>query len=209
MKSPGIFITLEGPDGSGKSTQALLLINFLKKSGYKVLHTREPGGDRVAENIRRLLLSPRNKIAPETELFLYWASRSQHVRQVIIPALARGVVVVCERFNDATIAYQGYGRGVDLKLISKMNQLASSGLRPDLTVLLDIAPEKGLKKALEAKGVKDRFEQEKISFHKRVRRGYLDLAAREPQRIKKISSSGTIEHIQQQIQILVNKKLSQ
>ncbi|MDD5260105.1 MAG: dTMP kinase [bacterium] len=209
MKYPGIFITLEGPDGSGKSTQALLLIKFLKKSGYQVLHTREPGGDRVAESIRRLLLSPYNKITPETELFLYWASRSQHVQQVINPALARGVIVICERFNDATLAYQGYGRGVDLKLIKKMNQLASGGLIPDLTFLLDIAPERGLKKVLEAKGVKDRFELEKLSFHKRVRKGYLELANQEPQRIKKISGSGTIEHIQQQIRCIINKKLGQ
>ena len=209
MKQPGMFITLEGPDGSGKSTQALLLIKFLKKAGHEVLHTREPGGDRVAESIRRLLLSPRNKIVPETELFLYWASRAQHVRQVIDPALARGVIVVCERFNDATIAYQGYGRGVDLKLIRKMNRIASGGLTPDLTFLLDIEPEKGLKKVLEAKGVKDRFELEKISFHKRVRQGYLKLASQEPRRIKKISGTGTIDHIHQQIMLSINKKLGQ
>lgn len=209
MKYPGIFITLEGPDGSGKSTQALLLIKFLKKSGYKVLHTREPGGDRIAESIRRLLLSPHNKITPETELFLYWASRSQHVQKIINPALARGVVVVCERFNDATLAYQGYGRGVDLKLIKKMNQLAACGLIPDLTFLLDVPPERGLKKVLEAKGSKDRFELEKLSFHRRVRRGYLELAAQEPQRIKKISGSGTIEYIQQQIRCIIDKKLGQ
>jgi dTMP kinase len=209
MKHPGMFITLEGPDGSGKSTQALLLIRFLKKAGYKVLHTREPGGDRVAESIRRLLLSPHNKIVPETELFLYWASRAQHVRQVINPALARGVVVVCERFNDATIAYQGYGRGIDLKLIKKMNQLAAGGLKPDLTFLLDIPPARGLIKVLEAKGVKDRFELEKISFHKQVRRGYLDLAAQEPQRIKKISGSGPIEHIHRQMILIIKKKIGQ
>jgi dTMP kinase len=204
-----MFITLEGPDGSGKSTQALLLIKFLKKAGYKVLHTREPGGDRVAESIRRLLLSPRNQIVPETELFLYWASRSQHVQQVINPALAKGVVVVCERFNDATIAYQGYGRNVNLELIKKMNEIAAGGLTPDLTFLLDISPVRGLKKVLEAKGVKDRFEREKISFHNRVRQGYLTLAAQEPQRVKKISGTGSIEHIHQQIIKIIKKKLSQ
>lgn len=204
-----MFITLEGPDGSGKSTQALLLIRFLKKAGYQVLHTREPGGDRVAESIRRLLLSPHNKIVPETELFLYWACRAQHVQQIINPALARGVIVVCERFSDATVAYQGYGRGIDLKLIKSMNQLASGGLIPDLTFLLDIQPEKGLQKVLEAKGVKDRFELEKLSFHKRVRRGYLAIAAQEPGRVVKISGSGTIDRIHRRILLVVKKKLGQ
>lgn len=209
MKYPGMFITLEGPDGSGKSTQALLLIRFLKKTGYKVLHTREPGGDRVAESIRRLLLSPHNQIVPEAELFLYWASRAQHVQQIIQPALAQGRIVVCERFSDATVAYQGYGRGVDLVLIKKMNRLAAGGLAPDLTFLLDIPPARGLKKVMEAKGVKDRFELEKISFHRRVRQGYLALAAQEPRRIKKIAVNGTIDHIHQQLIYFVKKKLSQ
>jgi dTMP kinase len=204
-----MFITLEGPDGSGKSTQALLLIRFLKKAGYQVLHTREPGGDRVAESIRRLLLSPRNKIVPETELFLYWASRAQHVQQIINPALARGVIVVCERFSDATVAYQGYGRGIDLKLIKSMNKLAADGLTPDLTFLLDIQPAKGLKKVLEAKGVKDRFELEKLSFHQRVRRGYLAIAAQEPRRVIKISGSGTIDQIHRHMVLAVKKKLGQ
>lgn len=208
MKHPGIFITLEGPDGSGKSTQALLLIRFLKKAGFKVLHTREPGGDRVAESIRLLLLSPHNQIVPEAELFLYWASRSQHVQQVIKPALAQGWIVVCERFSDATVAYQGYGRGVDLILIKKINRLAAGGLTPDLTFLLDIPPARGLKKVMEAKGVKDRFELEKLSFHKRVRQGYLDLAAQEPRRIKKILVNGTIDHIHQQIIFYIKKKIS-
>lgn len=208
MSQPGIFITFEGPDGSGKSTQALLLIKYLKKAGFKVLHTREPGGDRVAENIRRLLLSPKNQIVPEAELFLYWASRAQHVQQIINPALAEGWIVVCERFGDATLAYQGYGRGMDLDLIKKMNRLAAGGLIPDLTFLLDIPPARGLKKVMEAKGVKDRFEREKLSFHKRVRQGYLDLAAEEPGRIKKISSNDTIDHIYQQILFFVKKKLN-
>lgn len=208
MSQPGIFITLEGPDGSGKSTQALLLIRFLKKAGFKVLHTREPGGDRIAESIRRLLLSPGNQIVPEAELFLYWASRAQHVRQVIKPVLAQGRIVVCERFSDATVAYQGYGRGVDLGLIKKMNRLAAGGLTPDLTFLLDIPPAKGLKKVLEAKGARDRFELENLSFHKRVRQGYLDLAAQEPRRIKKILVNDTIDHIHQQIIFFIKKKLS-
>lgn len=208
MSQPGIFITLEGPDGSGKSTQALLLIRFLKKAGFKVLHTREPGGDRVAESIRRLLLSPNNQIVPEAELFLYWASRAQHVQKVIDPALAKGWIVICERFSDATVAYQGYGRGVDLALIRKMNRLAAGGLTPDLTFLLDIPPAKGLKKVIEAKGRKDRFELEKLSFHKRVRQGYLVLAAREPRRIKKILVNDTIDHIHQQMIIFIKKKLS-
>ncbi len=208
MKYPGMFITLEGPDGSGKSTQALLLIRFLKKTGFKVLHTREPGGDRIAESIRRLLLSPLNRIVPEAELFLYWASRAQHVQLIIKPALAKGRVVVCERFGDATLAYQGYGRGVDLGLIRRMNRLSAGGLTPDLTFLLDIPPAKGLKKVIEAKGSKDRFELEKLSFHKRVRQGYLALAAREPRRIIKILVNDTIDHIHQQIIFFVKKKLS-
>ncbi|MBI5554227.1 MAG: dTMP kinase [Elusimicrobia bacterium] len=207
MSQPGLFITLEGPDGSGKSTQALLLIRFLKKAGFKVLLTREPGGDRVAESIRRLLLSPHNQIVPEAELFLYWASRAQHVQQIIKPALAQGQLVVGERFSDATVAYQGYGRGVDLGLIKKMNRLAAGGLTPDLTFLLDIPPARGLKKVLEAKGVKDRFELEKLSFHKRVRQGYLALAEQEPRRIIKISVNHTIDHIHQQILLIIKKKI--
>jgi len=208
MTKKGLFITFEGPDGSGKTTQALLLISSLKKAGYPVLHTREPGGEPVAEKIRALLLAPHNRITPVAELLLYWAARSQHVQGVIGPALDRGAVVVCERFGDATMAYQGYGRGLDLSWIKKMNTLAAAGLVPDITILLDIAPRRGLKKVMEAKGCKDRFEQEHLAFHQKVRRGYLAIGRQEPRRIKIISGNKSIKTIQQKIEKLVRLKLA-
>ena len=192
MKKSGLFITLEGPDGSGKTTQALLLVDYLRKNGYPAVHTREPGGDRIAEKIRSILLAPGNKITPAGELFLYWACRSQHVEHLIRPAMAAGRFVVCERFNDATLAYQGYGRGLDREMITRMNSLAARGLSPDLTFLLDIDPARGLRKVVQAKGAKDRFEREKLAFHRRVRRGYLALAGQEPERIKTIAAGKSI-----------------
>ncbi len=207
MKKSGLFITLEGPDGSGKTTQALLLVDYLKKNGWQAVHTREPGGDSVAEKLRGILLAPANKITPAGELFLYWACRSQHVGHLIKPAIAAGSVVVCERFNDATLAYQGYGRGLDRKMISQMNNLAAQGLAPDLTFLLDIDPARGLRKVLQAKGTKDRFEREKLAFHRRVRNGYLALARREPGRIKIITAKQSIEKTHQLIIKLLEKKI--
>lgn len=182
----GIFITIEGPEGSGKSTHSKLLCDFLRRRGYRVLHTREPGGTRISEAVRKVLLNKNNKgMLDICELFLFLAARAQIVDEIIRPALKKGYVVVCDRFHDATIAYQGYGAGLDLKLIEEMGKLAAKGLKPDLTVLLDVETKKGLRRA----GTKDRIEIKSLEFHKRVRGGYLALAEREPERIKVIPTT--------------------
>ena len=163
MKQKGLFITFEGPDGSGKSTNSLLFCDYLRKKGYKVVHTREPGGTKLSEFIRDLLLKPGERISPVTELLLYAASRAQHVKDVILPAIEAGKVVVCDRFSDATIAYQGFGRKLDLGMIQELNRIATEGLKPDLTILLDVNTKEGLKRARRIKGKKDRIEQEKVT----------------------------------------------
>jgi dTMP kinase len=208
----GFFITFEGCEGCGKSTQSNLLYQYLKKKGLNVVHTREPGGTRAAESIRKVLLDPRNSITPLAELLLYEASRAQHAAEVILPALKAGSIVICDRFTDATLAYQGYARGLDLDTIQKLNRIATQGLVPDLTILLDIAVEEGLAKA---RGLKkgsfatgDRLEREDVSFHRKVRKGYLALARKEPKRIKIIKTASTIEKTQQKIRAAIDKVLS-
>jgi len=182
----GIFITIEGPEGSGKSTHSKLICDFLRRRGYRVLHTREPGGTKISEAVRKILLNKNNKgMSDICELFLFLAARAQIVDEIIRPALKKGYVVVCDRFHDATIAYQGYGAGLDLKLIEEMGKLTAKGLKPDLTVLLDVETKKGLRRA----GIKDRIEIKSLEFHKRVRGGYLALAEREPERIKVIPTT--------------------
>ncbi|MDD5079671.1 MAG: dTMP kinase [Candidatus Omnitrophica bacterium] len=178
----GKFITFEGSECCGKSTQSKLLYEYLKKAGYPVVFLREPGGTKVSEKIRKILLDGRNdSITPETELLLYMASRAQTVKEVIEPALKKGKIVLCDRFLDSTIVYQGYGLGVDLKLIRDMGGFATGGIRPDLTILLDLS----LKKALDGIGCKrDRIESRTFAYHLRVKKGYLTLARKEPARIK-------------------------
>lgn len=198
----GKFITIEGPEGSGKSTHSRLLCLYLKRNGYKVLHTREPGGTEVGEAIRSILLDKKNKaISDACELFLFLAARAQIVKEVIKPALAKGYAVVCDRFHDATVAYQGYGAGLDLKLIESMGKLATGGLKPDLTILLDVDTGLGLKRA----GVKDRVEIKSVRFHKKVREGYLKLAKKEPGRIKVIrTADATVAEIQDKVRRAVS-----
>ena len=182
----GIFITIEGPEGSGKSTHSKLLCDFLRRRGYRVLHTREPGGTRISEAVRKILLNKNNKgMSDICELFLFLAARAQIVDEIVRPALKKGYVVVCDRFHDATVAYQGYGAGLDLKLIEEMGKLATKGIKPDLTVLLDVETKKGLRRA----AAKDRIETKSLEFHKRVRGGYLALAEREPERIKVVPTT--------------------
>jgi len=182
----GIFITIEGPEGSGKSTHSRLLRDFLRRRGYRVLHTREPGGTKISEAVRKILLHRNNKAMGDVcELFLFLAARAQIVEEIIKPALKKGYVVICDRFHDATVAYQGYGAGLDLKLIEEMGNLATKGIKPDLTVLLDVETKRGLRRA----GAKDRIETKSLEFHKRVRGGYLALAEREPERIKVIPTT--------------------
>lgn len=207
----GFFITIEGCEGCGKSTQSSLLAEHLKKKGYDVLHTREPGGTAVAESIRGLLLNPDNRIAPVTELLLYEAGRAQHIAERILPAMDAGKIVICDRYTDATIAYQGYGRKLGLDTIRKLNRIATGNLKPGLTILLDFNVAQGLKKARmlakEAYLSGDRLERENISFHKRVREGYLAQARREPGRIKVIRTAPTIEETHRKIVSIVEKVL--
>jgi dTMP kinase len=195
----GVFISFEGIEGTGKTKQSKLLYAFLKKRGYKVLLTGEPGGTRIGLKIRDLLLSVENrKMTPVSELLLYNASRAQHIKEVIIPALKKGFIVITDRFTDSTKAYQGYGRGIDLKLIDLLEKIVTEDVRPDLTLLLDLDVEIGLKRNRHINKT-DRLELEDIKFHKRVRKGYLKIAAKEPERIKLIDASGSIEEIHQKI----------
>ncbi len=195
----GIFITIEGPDGSGKSTQIELLHSYLRARNLPVLVTREPGGTPAGEAIRKILLEPvaTHELAAETELFLFAASRAQHVRERIQPALSQGRIVVASRFIDATVAYQGYGRRLPLEMIHAINELATGGMKPDLTIILDIETEEGLRRAWAVDkdtppGEGDRIEAAGTEFHQRVRQGYLAIAEAEPERCVVIKSDRTI-----------------
>lgn len=183
MASPrqGLFITLEGGEGSGKSSQAQALKALLEGAGHSVTVTREPAGCPLGRRVRELLSEPSLELDPRSELFLFVAARAQHVAEVIRPALEHDDIVICDRFSDSTVAYQGYGRGLSLDDVHLANRMATQGLVPDLTVLLDVPVEMGLaRKGVE--DVPDRIGQEGAEFHERVRQGYLALAAEEPQR---------------------------
>jgi dTMP kinase len=187
----GLFVTLEGPDGSGKSTQRRLLAAALRKSGRKVLETREPGGSPLAERIRDLVLDPRFKgFKPGTELLLFEAARFQHVEDTIRPALAKGWVVLCDRFTDSTLAYQGAGRSLPLASVRWLNAFATQGLKPDLTLVYDLGVAEGLRRAKRFKGGSDRMERVKGAFHRAVRAAFLRLAKAEPRRVKLIKVAG-------------------
>lgn len=187
----GLFITFEGGEGSGKSTQIKKAAAFLKSSGKKVLLLREPGGTRVSEAIREIILNKDyTEMAPETELLLYLAARAQIVREKILPALKKGMAVICDRFEDSTLAYQGYGRGMSVKAIEQASQLFAKGnLVPDLTILLDIDPKQGMKRG----GRHDRMERQSDKFHQKVRAGFLDLARKNKKRFKVIDARLPIE----------------
>ena len=174
MKKP-IFITLEGTEGCGKSTQSKLLLRYLKSQGVDVMQTIEPGGTQLGLKIRNILLHSEMNISPETETMLYMASRAQLVREVVQPALKAKKVVICDRWIDATIAYQGYGLGVDLKWIQAITKEVTDGLKPNLTLFLDLPTKTGLQRVMQ-RGKKDRIEKRSIQFHNKVRRGYLALA---------------------------------
>lgn len=184
----GLFITFEGGEGAGKTTQLQALGTHLRATGRDAVETRDPGGTPIGKQIRSLLLDPAyGETAAVTELFLYEASRAQLVHEVIRPALAAGRIVLCDRFTDSTVAYQGHGRGLDLELIARLNTLAADGLRPDLTFLLDLEPEIGLTRAAQRVTLRperhDRIEGEVLGFHQRVRAGYRAIAAAEPDRV--------------------------
>lgn len=193
----GLFITFEGPEGSGKSTHSRLLCDYLCRKGYKVVHIREPGGTKISERIRKLLLDPDNKgMSSLCELFLYLASRSQLVKDVISPALNKGRVVICDRFSDATLAYQGYGSGLDIKMVKYLCSLASFNIEPELTILLDISPNEGLRRAGR---FKDRLERKSIQYHRRVRNGYLKIAGMHPKRFIIFSSKEDTKLVQERL----------
>ena len=197
MAKRGLFITFEGPEGSGKSTHSRLLCNFLRKKGLKVLYTREPGGTLISEKIRKVLLDPKNKgMDAATEMLLYMAARVEIVKQKILPALEKRKIVVCDRFLDATVVYQGYAGGLDVKLIKNIGRLVTGGISPDLTFLLDIDVKHGLRRAGKTK---DRMERKSILYHKKVRKGYLAIARGEPRRMKVFSAVGDIEETQEKI----------
>lgn len=209
------FISFEGGDGSGKTTHLRLLESYLLSKGHLCLCTREPGGTPLGKMIRRVLLEAgEEEIFSPTELFLYLADRAQHVREVVQPALEGGKLVLCDRFTDSTLAYQGYGRGVDLKMLRHLNQLASGGISPDLTLLLDCPVEVGLSRTANrvfgqgSKEREDRFEREQLDFHERVRRGFLELACAEPSRIHVLDAARPVEEIQQKIRDLIDERLA-
>ena len=189
----GYFITFEGPEGAGKSSQIQMLGAALTAAGHEVVVTREPGGTPLAEAIRNVVKGHRGEelVHPVTELLLMEAARSQHATQVIIPALEAGKIVLCDRFYDSTTAYQGGGRGLDMDTILRLNAFAAQGVVPDLTILLDLPPERGFERTghrVETQGEYDRFELEKLDFHRRVRAAFLELARREPRRIKVVDA---------------------
>jgi len=177
----GKFITFEGSEGCGKSTHSSLLFRYLKSKGARVIYLREPGGVRLSEMIRSILLDPVNSICAQAETLLYMAARAQVVEQIIKPALEAGKTVICDRFLDSTLAYQGFGLGVDIKLIKSLGNFATQGIKPDLTIFLDLPVKSGLK---HRRDCCDRIEQRSINYHQKVRQGYLKLARQEPQRIK-------------------------
>ena len=201
------FISFEGIEGSGKSTQVKLLGEYLITKGHKVLTTLEPGGTRIGEKIRNLLLEPQNHMDPLTELILYFASRAQHVREVIYPAILNNTVVITDRFTDSTVAYQGYARGLDLSLIHALTDIVVPDLQPFLTFLLDLDVEEGLRRNRNAQK-EDRFEMETIEFHDRVRKGFLQIAAENPDRVKVIDASRRTEEISGEIIKIVEHELS-
>ncbi len=199
----GLFITLEGPEGAGKSTNREYLAERLREQGLDVVMTREPGGTPLAERIRELLLAPSDEtMAVDTELLLMFAARAQHLAQVILPALDRGAVVLCDRFTDATYAYQGGGRGLSQARIATLETFVQGSLRPDLTLVFDLPVEVGLARAA-ARGRLDRFEQEGQDFFEAVRQAYLQRAQGDPQRYSVLDAAQPLEAVQRAIDALL------
>lgn len=198
------FITLEGGEGAGKSTQLATIKSWLELRGHDVLITREPGGTALGERVREILLDQAGEMAPETETLLMFAARAEHVQRVIRPALASGKTVLCDRFTDATYAYQGGGRGLEPQRIAVLEQWVQGELRPDLTILLDLPVGVGLARAAK-RGAPDRFEREQQAFFERVRAAYLAAAAREPQRIRVLDASRTEAEVSAAVETLLGE----
>ncbi len=194
---PGLFLTVEGGDGCGKTTVAQKIVSYLQGAGYQVVATREPGGSALSEHIREMILQPSSKmkIGPRAELLLFLAARSQHVEEMILPALREGKIVVCERFHDSTIAYQGMARHLGMAFVEELARASCDCIDPDCTFFLDIDPVEGLKRVKEGRGEKDRLEQEKLQFHREVRQGFLHLADKYRDRIAIIDASLPIDEV--------------
>lgn len=206
----GLFITLEGVEGCGKSTQADRLVAWLTERGYDVVLTREPGGTPLGERLRDALLDVGGGMLAETELFLYLASRAEHTAEVIVPAIERGSVVISDRYADASVAYQGGGRQLGADLVRDLNQVATRGVKPDVTFLLDLSPEEGLTRldGRTVDGARDRIERETIEFHQRVREAYLAEAEREPERFVVIDAGGDVDTIASQMTAALEERMT-
>ncbi|GAK56809.1 thymidylate kinase 1 [Candidatus Vecturithrix granuli] len=207
MKPNTLFMTFEGIEGCGKTTQARIFVETLHQRDIPAILTREPGGTRIGDQIRKIVLHAENTdMTPMAELLLYEASRAQHVQQVILPNLRNGIHVICDRYGDASVAYQGVGRHLTPQLVKEANRLATGGLQPHLTILIDIDPQQGLSRARARNlafdfAIKEgRFEEEDIIFHRKVREGYLTLAHEQPERFRIIDGSGSLEEVSRQIQ---------
>ncbi|QUH25112.1 dTMP kinase [Serpentinicella alkaliphila] len=203
----GLFITIEGLDGAGKTTQIAFIKEYLINRGYNVIVTREPGGTRIGEKIRNIILDRENEeMCGMTEALLYAASRAQHVSEVIIPAIERGNVVLCDRFVDSSIVYQGAGRGLGYNIIKTINDFATNYLEPNLTIFFDIPPEITVER-IKASRQSDRLEQEEIHFHKKVYEEYKELAKKFPNRIKIVKADNTVENIKNDIEVIIKELL--
>lgn len=197
----GLFITLEGPEGAGKTTNRAYLAEQLQAQGFAVALTREPGGTALAEQIRAILLAPHDEVmAVDTELLLMFAARAQHLSQVILPALAEGKIVICDRFTDATYAYQGGGRGLDCSRIALLEQFVQGDLRPEITLLFDLPVADGMARAV-ARGKLDRFEQEQHDFFEKVRQAYLQRASDDPERFRLVNAQQTLPEVQKSLDV--------
>jgi dTMP kinase len=211
----GFFITFEGIEGSGKTTQIARLAQTLTQAGHRVIQTREPGGCKIADQLRKILLDPANSdLVPTAELLLYAAARAQHVAQVIQPALAEGAIVLCDRFTDATCAYQGAGRLLDPELINQLNQIATGSTGPELTILIDLPAQIGLQRAFDREAQQHdssegRFEREALAFHERVREAYLNFARRNPRRFCVVDGCRPISQLADTIWHQVKTALAQ
>lgn len=204
----GFFITFEGAEGAGKSTQCQKLAEHFTQIGRDVVLTKEPGAGAICASIREIILNPENTgLTPRAEAFLYASDRAQHVSQTVLPALKAGKVVICDRYIDSNIAYQAYGRGMSVDFIYEINQLATDGLEPELTFLIEIDPKAGLNRAA-ARGKMDRMEQENIDFHNRVTAGFNEIAKENPKRVQKIDGNRPIEEIAAEIWEIVLKKIA-
>jgi len=210
-----MFITFEGIEGSGKTTQVRSIAQFLREKGYDCIVTREPGGTHVGKKIRSVLLDPENKgIDPMTEVLLYTADRNQHLKEVVLPSLSAGKIVLCDRYFDATVVYQGIARGVGIRVIQTIHRLFLNDFKPDMTILLDLPPDLGLSRAWRQieKGDRaeheTRFEQEALAFHRKVREGYLELARLEPSRFHIFDASRDIEEISRELIDLLSSAIA-